>query len=150
MKKSLKLLFVLIVTVTAALLFSFSGCGGRGTFYALKEAYEKGYVTVEDLECIADYHNGDKECEQTLPDDVENDIKECEAASLKAQGEKLARPDGVHIVAYYGEYNGFYAVIIESDWVYYPADVVDYYEDIGGVSFHYTSHAKIQVWTVND
>lgn len=149
MKKLPKLLFVPIIAVTAALFFSFSGCGSIGAFYALKDAYDKGYVTVEDLESIAAYHNGDKECEQTLPADVENDIKKCEAASLRSHGEKHARPDGVHIVAYYGEYNGFYAVIIESDWVGYPTDVVNYYEDIGGVSFHYTSHGKIQVWTAN-
>ena len=53
MKKLPKLLFVPIIAVTAALFFSFSGCGSIGAFYALKDAYDKGYVTVEDLESIA-------------------------------------------------------------------------------------------------
>lgn len=58
MKKMLKLLFPLFLSAT--IIGSLAGCKEKlptGSFYTLQEAYEKGWLTKEDLMNIAYYHN---------------------------------------------------------------------------------------------
>ena len=120
-----------------------------GTLYTLQEAYDNGYLTKEDLEQIAYYHNDRKSYPQTLDEAIAEKIKETAASERRRQDKYLsdkAKAEDFVLVKYYGNYNGSYTVMMNEPYDEYPADIRDVWEDIDGVRIHYTSYGDIVVW----
>ncbi|MGN1060370.1 MAG: hypothetical protein ACI4QN_01420 [Candidatus Coproplasma sp.] len=129
-------------------LICFAGCNKpTGNFYSLEKSYEKGYITVEQLQEIADYHNDGKDCPTPLDDKIANAIKETAAADTR-KFEKYVevKTSEFKILHYYGYYGNYYIVMIYNPYINYPDVVVDEWIDVGGVQFHITTHESIQVW----
>ncbi len=131
----------------------------EGEFYTLQEAYDAGWLTQEDLKSIAYYHNGGREGnEEIMGEDyqpqlktpevidkmTELSIKQTYCDNLRKQDN--AKPSGVTIERYYGAYNGCYAVVLDSIYVVYPADVINEWEIIGGVNINYYDYLSFRIW----
>jgi len=115
MKRFLSLFLTLI------LLLSFTGCDNpdeefKGQFYTLKEAYEMGLLTHDDLVQIAEYHNTPNNPSESL--DI-NTVRRLEAAWAKTVNESGRHsylfPGGfkaeeITIDIYDGTYNGVIVV----------------------------------------
>lgn len=151
MKKliSVLLAFVSVICVT----FSFVGCGDGeikiGTFYSLQEAYDEGFISEYFLQEIAEYHNNDIIYPVSLTEAKKRAIKETAAYDVRSDI-RNNHPDCVAedfiILKYYGQYNGYYAVIIKNMRTWSPAIDVDDWINIGSVAIHYTAHDKIKIW----
>lgn len=129
-------------------LICFAGCNKpTGKFYSLEESYEKGLITVEQLQEIAEYHNDGKDCPTPLDDKIANAIKET-AASDTRKYEKYfeVKASEFTILHYYGNYNNCYVVMIGNPYFDYPEVAIDEWVDVGGVQFHIRTHESIQVW----
>lgn len=122
-----------------------------GNFYSLKDMYNKNYLTVEDLQTIADYHNNIVDCEDHLNDDVAQAIKQAWAQKLVEDGQltaEQATADIISIVKYYGTYNNCAIVIVDRKDMYHLIGM-PYTVEIGDVSFGYTSYwPQIIVWVI--
>lgn len=120
-----------------------------GKFYSLDEAYDKSMITRDDLQTIANYHNNLTNCSEELSNLVETLIKGRAAFDLRNDEKhpvSEASAQGIRIIKYYGEYNGCYAVILENQYVAYPAEEMDEWQEIDGVKIHYTNWLKIVIW----
>lgn len=146
-----------VVAVIAAcfLTFALAGCknsgGMSGGCYYLQEAYDGGLLTVENLESIAGYHNGGTGYSEPLDESVAVKIKEIAAKKLRETENNScpeARAEGFEICAYYGQYNGLYAVRISNEYVLHPADVPNYTVEIGGVEFRIQSYDSLCAFKV--
>lgn len=148
----------------------FSGCNDSdeiyGELYDLKEAYEAGWLTKEDLMSIAYYHNGGREGNEDLmaedfepipktplSEETESAIKETAANDLR-NDKKSPIPDAdaskFVILEYCGTYGNCYAVRLNSPYFEFPAVIIDEWVDIGGVvRIHYKSHTLIEIWKQN-
>lgn len=153
-----KALSVLAVSLWAAFIFAFTcGCGEYFMGYVmtdLETAYERGYITQEDLKSIAYYYNNDPE---SLGYDHENgptqpDVKPIPKQKLSKKTErelkltyiieahlKESHPDvtvkNVEVFYYYGTYNN-YAVAFMQDNI--QTHCLSYWDEkeIGGVTFY--------------
>ncbi len=129
-----------------------------GEFYSLQQAYDSGLLTQDDLKSIAYYYNGGIEGnEETMGVDfqpqsmtpeildkiTEFSIKQTYCNYLH---EERAEPSGVTLVNYCGVYNGCYAVVLDSIYIAYPLNIVNKWETVGGVNFHYCDHLGIDIW----
>lgn len=118
-------------------------------FFTLLRAYGKGWLTIEDLQTIADYHHGVVPCEEKLGDNVEKALKQDWAKKSVADGkltEEQASEDHVFIHKYYGTYNKCVVVVIDCGEqypaVYAPLDV-----EIGGITFTFQLYGpSLAVW----
>lgn len=119
-----------------------------GVFYTMEEAYEAGYLTREDLTNIAYYHNEWVPYPETLDNSIAEAIKKTQAEDLRKNVPE-AKAEDIQIIKYYGEYNGNYAVMVDNPYGEYPAVIVDEWETVGGVKFHYTSFERVVVWVVD-
>ena len=119
-----------------------------GVFYTVEEAYEAGYLTREDLMSIAYYHNEWIPYPETLDNSIAEAIKKTRAEDLRKNVPE-AKAEDIQIIKYYGEYNGNYAVMVDNPYGEYPAVIVDEWETVGGVKFHYTSFERVVVWVVD-
>lgn len=61
----------------------------KGPFYSLEYAYNKGFLTTDDLQTIADYHNKGISCSELLD-------SETKGAIIKDWAEKLRNKDPEH------------------------------------------------------
>ena len=148
----------------------FAGCGNdsqepnpsdtpHGTFYALEEAYENGYLTKSDLEQIAYYYNRENEAAypDALPEKIAQAMKEDLAQENNSDehyhGDELATADNFTIVKYLGEYHRYYVITIDSDLWSYPTMPVDYWVEVGGVRFHVVNanavNFEVLVWKIS-
>lgn len=126
-----------------------------GTFYSLKEAYNNGVLTQNDLKNIAYYLNDNSDDDTFVPaplspvylsDELENNIKMTAVYGLHTRAENSkpeATIDDVTIIGYYGTYNDYIAVRLNDNFSDYP-DVV-YEMEIDGVTFIY-SGANVTIW----
>ena len=117
--------------------------------YSLQQAFDYGYLTKEDLEQIAYHINNQLSYPQPLESSIETAIKE--AAAYEIRNRKIepflnATADGFTIVEYYGKYSDCFVVRMRNDYDIYPTDVPSWWEEIGGVQFHFTGHDRIMVW----
>lgn len=147
--KIIAFLMVLILVVSATILLV--GCvKDRGDFYSLQEAYDNGWLTKEDLQTIANYHNNPTQ-RPKLSAATEKAIKETRAYDLRygvKTSENIKEPSAtakdVTIIGYYGEYNDIFVVMITD--VYTDCDDAVRDIDIAGITFHYISGNRILVW----
>lgn len=120
-----------------------------GTFYSLQEAYDYGYLTKTDLESVANYLNEEIEYSEALDGEIENAIKE--AAAYEIRNRKIepfpeATAEGFRLTAFYGAYSDSYVIKMRNDYDNLPTDVPNYWEEIGGVQFHFMGHDRVTVW----
>lgn len=161
MKKMLKLLFPLFLSAT--IIGGLAGCKEKlptGSFYTLQEAYEKGWLTKEDLMNIAYYHNGGCKYNEgimskiyepvpkipaKLSEDTERKIKSTAAKEYREVYHITdAVEDGFTIVSYYGTYNTCVAVMLRNA---YSGEAGSIWTDlIAGVNFYYSGGKTIKIW----
>lgn len=120
-----------------------------GKFYTLEEAFEIGHLTKANLEQIAYYINNNISAEEILEDSTNAFIKETAAYELRHDKQSpitTAKVSDFTIKNYFGSYESNYVVQIDCVHLVYPADVIDYWKEIGNVRFHITSRVPIKVW----
>ena len=109
-----------------------------GTFYNLDEAYEKGVITRESIQLIADHpYPYDQEHFPKLENEIERKILHDYDLLGIPRNERLS-------VEFYGSYNGCYAVRIRNPQ-YDPIQDVVWPFDIAGIKF-YMGRPFIQIW----
>ncbi len=164
MKKCMKLvvltLFIIIVSG-----LTFVSCDKEepnyGTFYTLQEAYDLGYIDMQDLKSIAYHQNkevGVEDDNDYGPAFVPSPLilptlsYEEKEKMLTAYNKQLAKehPNVEDVVSsycmgiwrYYGEYNGYKAVLIYGV-VFTALDS----RVIEGITFHFSGHPEtIYIW----
>ena len=145
MKKLISIIFTLISVVIVC--FSLVGCGAtvkvRGQYYTLSEAYDNGWLSVDDLESIAccyyDSYNfeenpysGKFALTQELTVKKEAELKQAYLEQIVELPE--GDMDRVHIISYFGTYNGNVVVRIRSDYIHFDPKIEEEFF-IGGVLF---------------
>ena len=144
-----KRFFYVVIPILMVLLFVLSACVETNGFYTLQEAYDRGYLTKEDLEQIAYYINNGLSCPEPLDSSIEDAIKESAAYEMRNRETHPypeATADDFTILNYYGSYSDCFVVSMNDCYDLFPADVPNYWEEIGGVQFHITNYNKIRVW----
>ncbi len=110
----------------------------KGTFYSLQEAYDEGFLTVGNLQSIADYHNNGVSYPEKLDDCVSESVKKAWAETLRTD-ETNPRPEAnaeeIVITNYYGTYNNLIVVML--DYGRYTDISIPVTDTVGGVSFNY-------------
>lgn len=151
-----KILIALIaVAISLAVLTGCAPDGGTngnqnadngGEFYTLREAYNYGYLTQNDLKGIAYYVNNGETHSELSEDYIVNSIKESAAKAMREreiQPNADAKAEGFTIVGYYGNYSSYYVVRVSNEYDLFPTDVPNEWEEIGGVDFHITTYDTI-------
>ena len=144
----------LILWTALCMLFFLAACKKEGdeligTFFTLQEAYDGGWLTVDDLRSIADYHNDNIEFPEALDLGIEQAVKETAAEAIRT---RLSNPfreaiaGDVSIVGYYGTFNDCVAVLLHDTFTDYPCVIWE--ESITGVTF-IISGANILIWKDN-
>jgi hypothetical protein len=97
--------------------------------YEIREAYEQGFLTIDDVAVIADIQDGSAEA-PTIGQELAQEIK------IEYKNKFYPEPtvDDVTIEKFYGTFNGCTVVLIHYGILY--MDVVDYNE-IGGIKITY-------------
>ena len=111
-----------------------------GTFYSLEEAYENGDLSQQDLQMIADYHNNNLSCIETLTDEISQTIKAAWALQLqKSETNPIlsATADTISLYKFYGTYNGCSIVMLDYSLGQYLGEYVPITMEVGGVTFHF-------------
>ena len=145
-----KRFFGVVIAILMVMLFVLSACGEiGGEVYTLQEAFDFGYLSTENLEQIAYYVNNGLACPQTLESRIEDAIKE--AMAYRIRNRELApcldaTAEGITIVKYYGKYSDSFVVRLRNDYDDHPADIPNYWIEIGGVQFHIRSYDDIMLW----
>lgn len=144
---------VLIALILCAACCVFAGCENcPGEFHSLKQAYDIGWLTQDDLKSIA-YHYGNRdENYKPIPiDEISKDIqfkiKQTYVAYLREQGLE-GTVNNVRITKFYGEYSGHYVINVVDDLHGYDYVFTD--ENIGGVMFYHYCVAAAVVWKSNN
>ncbi len=130
----------------------------RGMLYTLKEAYEFGYLTMEELKSIAYYNNGGRwhneeimsesytplpKTPEVLSAETELKIKMTAAKGYREDGVKQAEAKGFRIVKYCGIYSGCISVLIFDD--YSGSCDAEWVESVSEVNFCFNQRG-IQIW----
>lgn len=159
MKKLLSLLLVPVCLLLCAV-----GCGKNdekteeGNFYTVTEAYEKGYLTREQVMSIAYYHNGGRSHnEEIMSEDYQPLLKTPEKLSevtdkairknyleIYLTQEEEATLSDVKLEEYNGTYNDCVAVMIEATYIGYPQST--HTEKIDGINIYYKDGNEILIW----
>lgn len=154
MLKTKRIFIALLLGIV--MIFGVAGCNNEpptGTFYTLQEAYDNGFLTKEDLQAVAGYHNKNILCSQSLDETVAKKIKESAAFKLRNQNRPIdyAKADDFVILSFYGCYNGSYVIRLNTPYEESPAVIVDNWVDISdsGVKIHYKSFYLIEIWKEN-
>lgn len=148
--------------------FHFTDHGGltvwipKGNFYMLYEAYENGWLTLEDVKSIAYYHNGGREgnediiSEDFTPKPITSealDDKNDFAIKIDYWINTFAKNNPFEIPLsrigywYYGCYND-YAVVKIAYFPYAAGDMMGE-ENLGGVKIIYRNTMHLSVWKLN-
>lgn len=144
MKKLVSILISLVCIICIAL--SFTGCVSKGKFYSLEQAYDNGFLTIEDLQSIAEIYNGEAVCTQELDGKTEKAIKSSIVDILKNEGETKAQIEDTEIVKFYGKYSDCFVVTYDSVYWMYPTNAVNEWFYVADIAFHKTNHLGISVW----
>ena len=129
----------------------FVSCKETGKFYSLRQAYEKGLITHEELEIIADYHNNGIRLELTDKKIIRK-IENLYVKELREEYENLSdiTVEDVYIHCFYGVYRNSYVVVLDygsGTTEILPADM-----EIDGVVFHFGQYRymdRLVVYQVN-
>ena len=152
MKKQIKKLFsVFMVGIMVVMSCFFVSCIETGKFYSLRQAYEKGLITHEELEIIADYHHDKIRLELTDKKIIKK-IKNLYAKELRENDETFSNitSDEIGISSFYGAYGNCYVVYLSYGQViaeFFPVDM-----EIDGVIFkfgHPVYRDRLVVYQVN-
>ena len=166
--KRFGILFAAVLLLVAGL-SCFAGCdpAPSGTIYSLREAYENGLLTKEELMSIAYYHNGGRRYNEAIMGEdytpIPKDPAELsEATSLQIRNtaaweyqqegthaELDVTADGFQVQSYYGTYRGAVAAIIQCLYYEHPAVDRDFSYELDGVIVHYHTYWEIEVWVEN-
>ncbi len=159
MKKLLAILLTIISVVGIAC--AFGGCGNEdeqtGVFYTVTEAYERGYLTREQVMSIAYYHNGGTEHNEEIMGD---DYKPFPPTKPNAETEKAIKKTYYHSdnwkryendfkfedinCGYYGVFDNVIAVVIT---VYGEAVALPAWEEkVDDITIYYTDIKRILIW----
>lgn len=127
-----------------------------GKLYTLQGAFDRGFITENDLKSIAYYNNGGRENNEdkiaedftpqplnpeTIPADIQRYVK----SDYVYYNEKLENTEDiskVKINRYYGNYNGAYVLTLCGPFGY-AAVINDF--SVGGYNFYYTQE-EFMVW----
>ena len=156
MKKYCRLLVICIIA--ALCVFTFAACEnkeenpvGDGTFYSMQQAYENEFLTVTNLQSIANHQNNGTNPSDTLSAELEAAIKETAAASYRAQKNlndeymyPNAKAEDFTIVKYYGTYNNCIAIMLSD--IYSGYDGAEWEVLVAEVLFTYYSGNRIIIW----
>ena len=175
MKKTLRQRIVCIpmaLGMAATSLFAV-GCSEKleeksyGEFYLLREAFEYGCLTQEDLKSIAYYQfGGNSQNEEIIsdtfvpqeqgeiPKDIDWKIRATEACNHRnRKPESNVKAKDYYIKNYFGCYNGFYVVIVDfsSSTTLSPDEVLgfEYYEVYKVTFYYHFYYGYIRVWKEN-
>ncbi len=142
-----KLLSILLMGITLAGMCMLGGCNKYGRFYNLKEAYENGWLTQEDIKSISYYFDTKTDCPEALDEELLIKIKkEWLKYGDKITGDppKKSTIEDIYISRYYGKYNSCVVVMVgnvkDCLWhVYSPKSI-----EVGGYifNFNYASESK--------
>ena len=131
----------------------FIGCSGSdGKFYTLQEAYVNGWLSVEELQSIAYYYQGNDDKTfvpialnpKKLSAETENSIKKTRLEEIK-QDYPFADIGGIYIEKYFGTYGDCVAVCVKDN--YRKIDVLVMPEtEIGGVVFYDLTMPGLMIW----
>jgi len=148
---SLGVLLVMAIFISAC-----EGCSETGNLYELQEAYDNGWLTVEDLKSVVYYYNGgttfNEEImgENYMPIPKVPEILDAQTAMWIKQDFKNNYRSNTSInsilIVYLGTYNGLVAVILTvKDNGANPIQII-HEGMVGGVLFKYDNSIKILVW----
>ena len=152
MKKQITKWFSLfMVGIMGVMSCFFVSCIKTGKFYSIKQAYEKGLITHEELEIIADYHH-DKIRLELTDKKIIRKIENLYVKELREEYENLSNitVEDVYIRRFYGVYRNSYVVLLDyglATTEVSPADM-----EIDGVVFHFGHYRYINslvVYQVN-
>lgn len=96
----------------------------RGETCALREAYEKGYLSKTDLEAIAYFHNNQIAYPEPLDSEIDNQIRDALAEMWRTKEdhpEANATKDDFKITKFLGVFNNCYVVDVLISFIVYPA-----------------------------
>ena len=137
-----------IIVIGMVFLMGFSlfcGCSEseNGEVIGLQEAYEKEYLTQEDLLSIAYYYQGTKNNEELMGEDYVPKNKELETLNEKTADKiievlkKKTDQDYIKIIGYLGTYNNCVIVNYMDGQQYIAVEPMRYLVKIGGVTFSF-------------
>ena len=134
----------------------------KSGFYSLKNAYDMGLLTRDDLMSIAYYHNGGRRYnEEIMPEDyspqpktpevlsenTELKIKETAAKEFREKyNVEYAKAEGFTITEYYGTYGGYVAVVIKDNYTGGVWSPIPETYPLAGVEFQIRSENFIRLW----
>ena len=122
----------------------------QGEFYGLQEAYDNGWISVGDLRNIAYHYAGDAQKKGFKPTPITPLSPETELAIKESRLQEIIErypdtvADDIKIDGYFGTYNGFVAIFLSGDYLYYAAVVKKV--NTGGIEFVYPNSREILVW----
>ena len=142
------LAFLLVAVLIFATAVAFVGCDGcseseNGEVIGLQEAYEKEYLTQEDLLSIAYYYQGTKNNEELMGEDYVPKHKEPETLNEKIAEKiievlkKKTEQDYIEIASYLGTYNNCVIVKYMDGQQYVTVEPMRHLVKIGGVTFSF-------------
>lgn len=150
--KRIKILAV-VLALGALCMGVLSGCSGSdGEFYSLQEAYVNGWLSVEELQSIAYYYQGNEDESfvpivlnpEKLSAEAEESIKKTHLQEIK-HDYPFANIRGVYIEEYFGTYGDCIAVYVRDD--YRKIDVLVVPEtEIGGIVFYGLTMPGLMIW----
>ncbi len=140
--KKLGIVFILLIIAIC-----FTGCKNKntskvGSFYNLQEAFDKGLLSHDDLQAIADFNTTTNSgCTGSYPETLDKRIEEKKLSDYKNIHD--IDPDREGAIRYFGTYNG--CVVMMIDYLGgFLACLTG--ETVDGVHFSYGSSQKITVW----
>ena len=122
------------------MLFVFSGCTPSGEIYLLKEAYNKGVLTIEDVQKVADYWSKGEVAPTALKKSVATEIEKTWLKKKQDEDDWYSRytAKDVYVSEYFGEYRGAYVVVIEVRGLMHTAEYDPYEINIEGITIGIT------------
>lgn len=118
----------------------------------METAYENGWLSIENLQSIAYYYQGNDDASfdpmpispKNLSEETKKRIKRTHLALIK-KDYPFANINGVHITEYFGTYGDCIAVCVMDD--YRKIDVLEIPElEIGGVMFYNFTQPGLMIW----
>lgn len=160
--KRLKLLIGMLLAACLFVAGMFAGCAQEepeGEFHSVREAYESGLLTKEDVMSIAYYHNGGRSGNEAvmsegyepqekgeLDEGVALKIRQSAAYDYRSKGlDDEAETDGFTIIEYCGTYGNCVAVMMEN--IYGGFSEALGVQEIDGIKIYYNSGNRMKIWT---
>lgn len=165
MKKELR--FLILIFVGIIMVLGVAGCNkttSTGALYTVKEAYENGWLTKDDLMSIAYYHNNGRWHNEEIMDETyepipktpevlskktESKIKNAAAAEYREKyDDEEAVAKGFTITEYDGTYGDCVAIMMRD--VYSGEAGIVWTDTVAGVNFSYGGGRTIIIWRDNN